>query len=1107
MAGTTYNIRIILQTNAGTTRRDLDGVGESGDRARRGLDGAGRAAGGAGREFASLGGLVREAAANFGGYLTAQAVFTGLQKAAKFAYDTIIGFDQQMTESLAIMGQQAEGTRRSMELTARSVAVEYNAAVQDVAQAYYFLASAGYDAETSQRAVGQVTAFAKAGMFDLEEATSLAADAQNAMGLKTANAEENLTQLTRITDVLTKANIDANGSVQDFAVALTTKAAASARLAGISLESTVAVLEAFAAQGLKGKRAGEAFSIVLRDLQDKAQSNGEAFDKLGVKVFDAQGNFAGFPAIIGQLEKSLHGMSVEQANATINTLGFTAEGGAYLKTLLGMSGAIAEYETKLKSAGGATQEIARKQMQSMAEQLKHLQVLAAELALKGFDKLTEAGQWLSTKFGPSLENIVAIVKDLAHWLAPIGKLMLEIAGGAVVASLTALAAILQTVTKWMRENAAIVQALATVALTLLAARALQAGAAFVSMAADMAAFKLFDLAGGIDFLIDRFKLMKEAFIAARAAGTGIVGSMGAATSALFGTAAAAAAATAALALVGLAVFGVMKLYQQGEQAADDFNRATAAKYDLTSLKGLRDVIVETKARMEELRKADDSPGQRAQFWNVMKAEAEYNKLKDTVEGLTDTLQKREGVFWDMAKALKAGGESGSTTALTIGQIHDQLDKIATQEKIDPVTSEGAAKLKDLATQAMIASPATLELRDAFVQVAQASSTAEDAVKAYKQALDALIGVHISSMQAENQFAQALDGLKGKLSAGVNLMDAYNAKNREAREAVLTAASAALDHAVAVYQETGSLATANGVLGFHREQLINSMTATGMSRQAAEQYITTLNLTPKNIETLARLNKDQASAAAIELQGQVNEAARPRTGEIVILTGQAQGSLAALHAQMDRVDARMRSMGGSITAVEAMNRRADGGIQLHQYASGGLREAHVAQIAPPGAWRVWAEPETGGEAYIPLSMAKRARSAKILRAVAEMFNMQVVPMGSGALLGSGMYGASIEQAQRAVVQAVLGARSGTPQMAAHQAMQQWARTQVEGYRQSAMSYSQASGVTVNLGQGMIQVHAGPGTDINALNAMLNRALAEFSRNLRTELRTRRVQRAA
>ncbi|THA29177.1 phage tail tape measure protein [Streptomyces sp. A1277] len=60
-----------------------------------------------------------------------------------------------------------------------------------------------------------------------------------------------------------------------------------------------------------------------------------------------------------------------------------------------------------------------------------------------------------------------------------------------------------------------------------------------------------------------------------------------------------------------------------------------------------------------------------------------------------------------------------------------------------------------------------------------------------------------------------------------------------------------------------------------------------------------------------------------------------------------------------------------------------GSVLDFYADGGtnrsgVRENHTAQIAPAGAWRVWAEEETGGEAYIPLAPSKRGRS----RAIAE-----------------------------------------------------------------------------------------------------------------------------
>jgi TP901 family phage tail tape measure protein len=74
---------------------------------------------------------------------------------------------------------------------------------------------------------------------------------------------------------------------------------------------------------------------------------------------------------------------------------------------------------------------------------------------------------------------------------------------------------------------------------------------------------------------------------------------------------------------------------------------------------------------------------------------------------------------------------------------------------------------------------------------------------------------------------------------------------------------------------------------------------------------------------------------------------------------------------------------------------DGGV-VDFFSAGGLREQHVAQIAPAGAWRVWAEPETGGEAYIPLAPSKRRRSVEIWQETGRRLQM----FASGGIAGAG-----------------------------------------------------------------------------------------------------------
>ena len=89
--------------------------------------------------------------------------------------------------------------------------------------------------------------------------------------------------------------------------------------------------------------------------------------------------------------------------------------------------------------------------------------------------------------------------------------------------------------------------------------------------------------------------------------------------------------------------------------------------------------------------------------------------------------------------------------------------------------------------------------------------------------------------------------------------------------------------------------------------------------------------------------------------------------------------------------------GRSTHPGPMGERADGAV-VDYFGRGGIRENHIAQIAPAGQMRVWAEPETGGEAYIPLAPSKRARSMNILRETARR-------MGADVYAGGGMTGGS------------------------------------------------------------------------------------------------------
>lgn len=307
-------------------------------------------------------------------------------------------FDDAMTGSLAIMGNVSEEMRERMEGTARDIAKETRFSASQAAEAYFFLASAGLDAAQSIEALPRVAKFATAGKFDLARATDLLTDAQSALGLASKDTAENMRNMERVSDVLVKANTLANASVEQFSESLTNKAGAALRLLNKDVEEGVAVLAVFADQGLKGAAAGESLNIVMRDLQRTAINNKEEFKELGISVFDAEGNMRNIADIIGDLENALDGMSDEQVRATLMMLGFQDRSVSAMMALLGTSDAIREYEKELRNASGITEEVADKQMESLAARLDKVK-----------SKLWDAAITIG-------EHLVPIVERLAGWI-------------------------------------------------------------------------------------------------------------------------------------------------------------------------------------------------------------------------------------------------------------------------------------------------------------------------------------------------------------------------------------------------------------------------------------------------------------------------------------------------------------------------------------------------------------------------------------------------------------------------------------------------------------------------------------------------------------------
>ena len=364
-------------------------------------------------------------------FITAPILAGASASVAAFA-----SFDEAMTQSTAIIKDWGGVTREEMEQVAISLSSQGVQSATELAESYYFLASAGFSVKDSIGALPVVQQFATAGMFDMALATDLLTDAFSALGMKSGDTAEDLKQLELLGDMLVVANTKANASVEQFATSLTSKAGAALAAFEVPAEQGIAVLAALADKGVKAELAGNGLDRMLRLLSKSALDNAAAHEALGFEVFDSEGNMNNLGTIIAQLEGIMGDLSPELKASTLAMMGFDAQVQGVILPLLGTSDAILnDFIPALNGAGGATQDVAEEQMKAFSAQMKALWNQIKNVASSIGRRLIPIISWLGEKVKSLLEwfaNLSDTTKNtilvIAGIVAAIGPLLIGFGG-------------------------------------------------------------------------------------------------------------------------------------------------------------------------------------------------------------------------------------------------------------------------------------------------------------------------------------------------------------------------------------------------------------------------------------------------------------------------------------------------------------------------------------------------------------------------------------------------------------------------------------------------------------------------------------------------------
>jgi TP901 family phage tail tape measure protein len=259
-------------------------------------------------------------------------------------------FDKQMSSVRA----STHETAGNMQLL-RDAAVKYGAdtsfSAVEAAQGIEELAKAGVS--TKDILGGGLKGsldLAAAGALSVAEAAEISASALTQFKLKGD-------QIPHLADLLAAGAGKAQGSVSDLGAALN-QSGLVASSTGLTIEETTGALAAFASAGLTGSDAGTSFKTMLMSLNPNSEAAAKAMEQLGIKAYDANGEFVGMSEYAGILQKALRNMSDEQRNATLKTIfGSDAVRAANVLYEQGAEG-IQQWEDAVNDAGYAAETAA-----------------------------------------------------------------------------------------------------------------------------------------------------------------------------------------------------------------------------------------------------------------------------------------------------------------------------------------------------------------------------------------------------------------------------------------------------------------------------------------------------------------------------------------------------------------------------------------------------------------------------------------------------------------------------------------------------------------------------------------------------------------------------
>lgn len=281
------------------------------------------------------------------------------------------------------------------EAAAREAGATTNKSSIEAAAALKYMALAGWDATDSIQALPKMIKLSSAANMDLAETSDLVTDSMGALGLSMADYNQYM-------DLVATADSSANYSAEEFMQTMI-KSGGAARNLEMDLTSLASMAAVLADNGLKGEAAGTAVNRMLRNMDSKTAK--KAYAELNTSLYDAQGNFRGLEAVLGDLNSAFDGMSTEKVNGYMNSIfgAFAAQGRYLLEAQ--KSGQFQELVDQYGDVAGTLEERYNTATDTLKGDLDILKSAASDFGIEIYQSLNEGTTGLRDMVQEATETV------------------------------------------------------------------------------------------------------------------------------------------------------------------------------------------------------------------------------------------------------------------------------------------------------------------------------------------------------------------------------------------------------------------------------------------------------------------------------------------------------------------------------------------------------------------------------------------------------------------------------------------------------------------------------------------------------------------------------